>query len=108
MGSETAKLAADAIRELQTRVGSLESGLRRYKTASQMAFDMYKKGSVAAEDLEDMFDSLLEKSEEDLQVFEKAAQFGGISADALMGRVSERPADDGTMDPLTRMLIEDL
>lgn len=108
MGSNTAKLAADAIRELQSKVASLEDDLSKYKTASHMAFSLYKKGSVAAEDLEEAFNSFLEKNSEELHVLEKAAEFTSTSADALLGRLSERPADDGTMDPLTRMLVEDL
>lgn len=108
MDKKLTKLAADAIKELKSENSTLKEELERYKTASLMAFDLFKKGSVSAESLEETYNSLLEKNAEELQVLEKVASFGGVSAETLFGSVSDKPADDGTLDPLTAMLIEDL
>jgi uncharacterized protein YaaN involved in tellurite resistance len=108
MDNNLQKLAADAIKELKSENDTLKSEVERLKTASQMAFDMFNKGSVSAESLEETYQSLLGKDSDELQVLEKAASYGGYNAESLLGSLSEKPADDGTLDPLTRMLVEDL
>mgnify|MGYP001252184563 CR=1 FL=1 len=107
MNGEMAKLAAEAIKQLKTENETLVKQLDMFKVASDTAFNLLNKGALAAEDFEDTFKSLLSKDSEELEVLEKAASFGSSSG-ALFGEISEKPADDGTMDPLTRMLIEDL
>jgi len=108
MNNELSKLAAIAIKELKSENSTLIEELERYKTASLMAFDLFNNGTVSAESLEETYNSLLEKNADELQVLEKVASFGGASAETLFGSVSDKPADDGTLDPLTRMLVEDL
>ena len=107
MNKEMSKLAAQAIKQLRDENETLVKQLDMFKVASATAFNLLNKGAVAAEDFEDTFNSLLKKDSEELEVLEKAASFGS-SGDNLFGSVSEKPADDGTLDPLTRMLIEDL
>jgi hypothetical protein len=107
MNGNMTKLAAQAIKQLQAENEELSKQIDMYKVASATAFNLLNKGAVAAEDLEDTFNSLLSKDAEEIQVLEKAASFGS-SGDALFGSISDKPADDGTMDPLTRMLVEDL
>jgi len=102
-----AKLAAQAISQLKAENETLTQQLDMFKVASETAFNLLNKGAIAAEDFEDTFNSLLEKNSEELEVLEKAASFG-TSNGSVFGELSEKPADDGTMDPLTRMLIEDL
>ena len=108
MDSNLSKLAATAIKELQSEVESLKKEVTQYKTASAMAFDLFQKGAIPAEDLKDSFNSFLEKDAEELQVLEKAAEYRDSSSTLMLGKLSERPADDGTLDPLTAMLLEDL
>ena len=108
MDSKLTKLAAQAIKEQKDEIASLKKELHQYKTASAMAFDLFQKGAIPAEDLESSFNSFLEKDEEELQVLEKAAEYRDANLNLTLGKLSERPADDGTMDPLTAMLIEDL
>jgi hypothetical protein len=108
MDKNLTKLAADAIKELKSENESLKGEVERLKVASAMAFELFNKGSVSAESLEETYNSLLEKNAEEMQVLEKVASFGGASAETLFGSVSDKPADDGSLDPLTRMLVEDL
>ena len=108
MDSNLSKLAAQAIKEQKEEIASLKKELSQYKTASSMAFDLFQKGTIPAEDLESSFKSFLEKDEKELEVLEKAAEYRDASTHLSMGTLSERPADDGTLDPLTSMLIEDL
>ena len=108
MDSNLSKLAAQAIKEQKDEIASLKKELAQYKTASAMAFDLFQKGTIPAEDLESSFNSFLEKDEKELEVLEKAAEYRDASTHLSMAALSERPADDGTLDPLTSMLIEDL
>ena len=108
MDSNLSKLAAQAIKEQKDEIASLKKELAQYKPASAMAFDLFQKGTIPAEDLESSFNSFLEKDEKELEVLEKAAEYRDASTHLSMGSLSERPADDGTLDPLTSMLIEDL
>ena len=113
MDSNLSKLAAQAIKEQKDEIASLKKELAQYKTASAMAFDLFQKGTIPAEDLESSFNCysfncFLEKDEKELEVLEKAAEYRDASTHLSMGSLSERPADDGTLDPLTSMLIEDL
>ena len=108
MDKELSKQAADAIKELKSENKSLKGEVDRYKTASAMAFNLFQNGSIPAESLEETYNSLSEKHADELQVLEKVASMNGLSAESLLGSVSDKPADDGTLDPLTRMLVEDL
>ena len=108
METNLQKLAADAIRQLQSEKESLQKDLDLFKKASSIAFDLFSKGIISAEDIESNFNALLEKDSDELAVMEKAASFSGQNNGALFGKLSDKPADDGSMDPLTRMLIEDL
>jgi hypothetical protein len=108
MEKELSKLAASAIKQLKNENKSLEEGLALYKQASKMAFGLFAKGLIAAEDIESNLEKFLEKEPEELEVMEKAASYRDANASLLFGKISDKPADDGTLDPLTRMLIEDL
>ena len=108
MDKELSKQAAHAIKELKSENDSLKGEVERYKTASAMAFKLFSSGSIPAESLAETFDSLLDKDQDELQVLEKVASYNGMNAESLLGSLSDKPADDGTLDPLTRMLVEDL
>ena len=108
MDKELSKLAADAIKQLQSENNSLKEEFALYKKASDMAFDLFTKGVISAEDIESNFKAFLEKDSNELEVMEKAASFGGVNKGALFATLSDKPADDGSLDPLTKMLIEDL
>ena len=108
MDKKLSKLAADAIRELKSENESLQKDLSLHKKASNMAFDLFSKGLIAAEDIQSSFETFLEKDDKELEVLEKAASFHEGNKGVLFGTLSDKPADDGTLDPLTRMLIEDL
>ena len=53
MDKNLTKLAADAIKELKSENESLKGEVERLKIASAMAFELFNKGSVSAESLED-------------------------------------------------------
>jgi len=101
------KQAAEAIILLQNENGEIKRELDHFKVAKELCFKFYKQGSVSAENLESLFDKLLSKTDGDLVVLEKAAELNIDRGDIPFGVLSDRFQDDGTLDPLTRCLLED-
>ena len=108
MDKDLTKLAAQAIKQLKDENESLQKDFDLYKQASDMAFGLFNKGLIAAEDIKSHFESFLTKDAKELEVMEKAASYRDVNTGALFGKLSDKPADDGFLDPLTKMLIEDL
>ncbi len=105
---ELTKLAAKAIRSLQKDNKALADDLAVVKKAEVITQSLYKKGNLAAEDLFNTLTKLGEKSLEELEVIEKAIELqkqGNYSFD--FGTLSDELQDDGTLDPLTRLLLEE-
>lgn len=100
MDSELAKQASEVIK-------SLRDDYNRLKVATDLTFKLYKSGSVAAENLESLFNSLLSKTDQELEVFEKVAELQLTAEFLSFGKVCDRPDLDG-LDPITRCLIEDM
>jgi dsDNA-specific endonuclease/ATPase MutS2 len=106
MDSELRKEAAAVIRSLKEENDQLKEDYNRIKVASDLTFKMYKSGNVSAENLESLFDSLLEKTNQELEVFEKAAELHITSEVLRFGKICDRPDLDG-LDPITRLLLEE-
>ena len=106
MDSKLRKLAAGAIRGLRDENDSLSKENERLNSAIKLTFQLYKQGSVSAENLEAVFDDLSEKTKPELDVLEKAAELHVDSGVFNFGNLSERPDLDG-VDPLTRLLLEE-
>ncbi|MBC8410383.1 MAG: hypothetical protein H8E12_16925 [Rhodobacteraceae bacterium] len=102
------KLAAQAIRTLQKENESLTADLELIKKAESLTHSLYSKGNIAAEEVFSTLTTLGEKSLEELEVIEKAIEIqkqGSYSFD--FGTLSEDLQDDGSLDPLTRLLLEE-
>lgn len=81
--------------EALEKVAELEAELERVQAAKDVTFRLWKLGSFPAEDLEEHFDSFLEKTQEEINTFEKAAHLisnsGSRSLDTMgLGKVSEQ------------------
>lgn len=117
MDSQLKKEARKAIHSLQEKNAELKSDLQEtqedlelYKVASDLAFDLYDMGAIEASDIESKIAELSDKSLDELQVIEKAAELsynGGLAKSLSLGDISDIPQSDGSMDPLTSFLLED-
>jgi len=111
--NKTAKLlktAAAALRQEHSakndaieKIAELEAELERVQAAKEVTFRLWKLGSFPAEDLEEHFDSFLDKSQEEINTLEKAAHLisnSGTSSFGSMGlgKVSEQPQHYGTAE----------
>lgn len=109
MSPDLIKRARLAIKELSEENDSLNEEIERIKQAQNLAFNLLDQGAIMAEDLEEKIAEFSEKSKEELHVFEKAAEIANDPGYQFnLGSLSERPQDDGSLDPLTKMLITDL
>ena len=107
MDSKLVKEAAAAITQLRDENETLQQEYDRLSQSVNLIFSLYKKGSVSAENLESLFHTLSKKTTPELEVMEKAAEFHDDSEILSFGNISERPEAD-SLDPLTRLLVEDL
>lgn len=101
------KQAADAIRSLQDENTALKDELNNIRVRTDLVFKLYKQGAVSAENIETLHQQLKDKSIDEMSIMEKAAEFH-VAADSMGFSLSEKSQDDGTLDPLTRMLLEDI
>ena len=109
MDSRLQKEAAQAIRTLQNSVDELTGELEQIKTAEELVLKLVKKGKLSVEMIESTLAELKAKSTEELEIIKKASELSpGSDTGELFGRLSDRPADDGSLDPLTRLLLEDI
>ena len=104
---ELRKQAAEAIRLLRDENEDLKRELGHLRTVQDLVFKFYKQGSVSAEDLESLHTRLSKQSDDELNVLEKAAELKLATTGFSLGNLSGKAADDGTLDPLTRLLLED-
>jgi len=109
MDSKLQKEAAQAIRTLQNSVDDLAKELEQIKTAEELVLTLVKSGRLSVEMIESTLAELKAKSKEELEIIKKASELSPhADSGELFGRLSDRPADDGTLDPLTRLLLEDI
>ena len=102
------KAAAAAIRQLQGQVTELSSKVTNHERVQAIVSDMHKTGSVVSEDIPALSEELSLKTPEELDVVEKAIEMQGPgNSNFTFGTLSERPQDDGSLDPLTKMLLDD-
>ncbi len=112
MDSKLAKNAALAIESLKEQLQKTEAALSDkdceltlYKRAQELAFTMFKKGSLAAEDLETTIKIYSTKDPGEIAVLEKVAEFN-IGHTFNIGRVSDRETSEG-LDPITNWILND-
>lgn len=75
MDSEIVKLAESAILQLKEENKQLKEELEHIKTASSMAFDLFKDGIIVAEQIESTIDKFASKTPEELEITKKAFEF---------------------------------
>ena len=107
MDSKLVKEAAAAITQLRDEKEALQQEYDRLDQSIKLAFVLFKQGNVSAENLESLFHTLSKKSMPELEVMEKAAEFQNDSDLLSFGSISDRPELD-SLDPLTRLLVEDI
>jgi hypothetical protein len=106
MDKDLKKQAAEAIRNLKTENQELKEKLEVLNSSREMLLGLYKEGSIQAEEFVNLTEELENKGKEDLQIIKKAMELR-VSSDFVFGSLSDRLQDDGLLDPLTRMLIDD-
>lgn len=108
MDAELQKLAADAIIQLRDEVLEKTAELEVTDKAKNLAFKLFKLGSIPAEELETSIDKFASKTIEELNLMDKAIEFNIREGNTKFGTLSSRIQDDETLDPLTRYLLQDV
>jgi len=108
MDAELKKLAADAIVQLRDEVLEKTAELEVTSKAKNLAFKLFKLGSIPAEELETSIDKFASKTIEELNLMDKAIEFNIREGNTKFGTLSSRIQDDETLDPLTRYLLSDV
>lgn len=99
--------AAEAIRILREDLNELQEKLASKSEARELLLTLYKEGSLTAEDALERLEEYESKDKEELEIIKKAIELKGTSKQFVFGQLSERFQDDGSLDPITRMLLED-
>lgn len=107
MDSELIKEAAFLIKELRDTNLALEEKLAAYKEAEKIAFDMLKNNIIAVEDLESVVNDLSNKSLKELEIIKLAKDYRNSVPLSPFKDISDN-IQDSKLDPITRMLLEDL
>jgi hypothetical protein len=107
MEAELRKLAADAIIQLQGEILEKTAELELYHKASDLAFKLFKKGAIAAEDIETSIEKFASGTLEELNLIDKAIEFNASNGNTKFGTVSSKLEEDG-LDPLTRYLLSEV
>lgn len=108
MAEDLLKVAEAAIIQLRDENEQLKAENEVVKTAERLAFNMFKAGSLAAENLQEAITEFSTKNIDELKVMEKAIEFNKTaSAKFSFGRLSDSVQEDGSLDPITRMLLAD-
>ena len=82
--------------ELEAKVVQLSTEVERIKIATALVFRLYNEGSIAAEELGEAIEDFVEKSADEINVIEKAAEFSKRGGNALkFGKLSDHFQDDG-------------
>ena len=108
MDAELQKLAADAIIQLRDEVSEKTAELEIQDKAQTLVFRLFKIGTVSAEDIESSMKKFASKTIEELNLMEKAIEFNMREGNTKFGTLSSRIQDDETLDPLTRLLLQDV
>lgn len=107
MAEDLLKVAELAIIQLRDENVQLREETEVIKTAERLAFNMFKTGSLAAENLQGAINDFSAKSIDELRIMEKAIEFNKTASIYSFGRISDSAQDDGSLDPITRMLLAD-
>ena len=95
-GAAALRELRDENKELGEKVAQVSGELDRIKTATALVFRLYDEGSIAAEELGEAIEDFTEKSADEINVIEKAAEFSKRGGKTLQfGKLSDHFQDDG-------------
>ena len=108
--TEKALFAIEALKErlkkAEAELDAKEQELELQKQAQVLVFSMFKKGSLAAEDLESTIQEYSTKGQEELAILEKVAELGPGQTFKI-GRVSDREVPESLGPILGWLLTEE-
>lgn len=104
------KLAAAAIKQLQTENKELKDELGRAQEATKLAFDLYHSGMIAVEQLEDKITEFKSKDVSELEVIRKASEFSKTASAMNSFKLSSTTNFDRQKpeDRFVSFLLEDI
>lgn len=104
------KLAAAAIKQLQSENKTLRETIDKNDEVIKLAFDMYHSGIIAAEELEVKIKEFNKKTSEELEIIKKASEFNKTASSLNSFKLSSGNSFDKTNpeDRFISFLIEDL
>lgn len=92
---ETLEKAAEAIKQLQGDNDGAVEKLAHYRRAKVLGFSLLKEGAILVDDLENKIDEFAEKTAEEIEVLEKAAEFVTKSNGSFsFGKLGEETNED--------------
>ena len=103
---ELMKEASVSLRKLASEVEHYRESEEVVKMARDIVKTLHDKGAISSEVVFDKLAELEEKTAEELRVVSKAIELTK-TGEFSFGSVSEKLEDNGAMDPITAMLLED-
>lgn len=105
------KLAAAAIRQLQTENEELKDKLDKQEEAIKLAFDLFHQGIIASEQLENKIKEFSTKSIDEIGIIKKASEFTKTAASMSSFKLSSSVSFDSNItaeDRFIASLMEDI
>lgn len=104
--SRLMKLAAETIKSLQQTNELLENNLNKLVAANDVAFNLFKRGNLIAEDLEDYIKEAFSKNLEELNLIKEASVYSDATFDTFS--VSNKNEVSGNDGDIINFLLTDL
>lgn len=102
------KLAAVAIRELQSEVDSLKAQLEKRAYCEKLAFNLFDSGMIAISDIPEKITELYGKELADLETTQRAIELTKKASTTSLFKLSHGNSTSySNLDPLTRGILED-
>ena len=105
MDTELRKMAAEALIQLQDELKDKERQLDISEKSKELAFALFKNGSIDAEDIETSIEKFASQTLEELNLIERALEFNK-QRNTEFGKISSKIQVGDGLDPLTRYLLE--
>ena len=100
------KQASVSLRKLASEVEQYRESEDVSKMARHIVKTLHDKGAISSEGVFDKLAELEEKTAEELEIVSKAIELTK-TGEFSFGSVSEKLEDNGALDPITAMLLED-
>lgn len=102
--NEIMKTAASQLRKLSAKVKEQEEEIEKESFVRNFLYKI--ADNFSGEELLDKYAEYMKKDLEELKIMDKALEFSK-TGELNLGTLSTQTADNGSMDPLTAMLIEE-